>query len=160
MYPLHDDLVTTSGLTEYFAACPRPNANCAVAEDCTVYQWNGVTHFGGAATWNMQAILYHQSGDIVYQIGASNDETGSGSTTGIQNEAADDGLTYACDTAGSVLDDSGVCFFNPNPARCLRRHRDGCYPDGQQLRPSGSAHRPRGCRLLHAAPPLRLRLRS
>lgn len=115
-YPLHDDLITTDGLTQYFASCPRANPNCAISEDCTVFQWNGVTHFGGGGPWNMQAILYHQSGDILYQIEPGNPETGTGSTTGIQNDGATDGLTYACDTAGSVPDSTGVCFFHPNPA--------------------------------------------
>ncbi len=115
MYPLHDDLITTSGLMEYFPACPRVNANCAIPEDCTVFQWSGTTHFGGGGPWEMQAILYHQSGDMIYQVEAGNPENGSGSTTGIQNLAADDGLTYACDTAASVPDMTGVCFFHPNP---------------------------------------------
>jgi len=116
LYPLHDDLITTDGLMEYFTACPRPNANCSVPEDCTIFQWNGVTHFGGGGPWNQQAILYHQSGDMVFQVEPGNPEAGSGSTTGIQNEAATDGLTYACDTAGSVPDNTGVCFFHPTPA--------------------------------------------
>ena len=116
-YPLHDDLITDAGLVEYFAACPRPNANCVVSEDCTIFQWNTVTHFGGGGPWNMQAILYHQSGDFVFQIGAGNPELGSASTTGIQAYSPPTtGLTYACDTANSVPDDTGVCFFHPNPA--------------------------------------------
>ena len=116
MYVTHDDLITTDGLIEYFASCPRANANCSIAEDCTIFQWNGVTHFGGGGPWNQQAILYHQSGDMVFQVGAGNPETGSGSTTGIQNVTATDGLTYACNVAGSILDNSGVCFFHPNPS--------------------------------------------
>ncbi len=119
-YPLHDDLITTNGLTEYFPACPRSNPNCPglPTEDCTVYQWEDVTHFGGTEPpWNFQAILYHQSGDFVYQTGPGNPEAGSGSTTGIQDAPPPTtGLTYACNVAASVPDNTAVCFIHPTPA--------------------------------------------
>lgn len=115
LYPLHDDLVTTDGLTQFFESCPRANANCFVPEPCTVFQWNQTTHFGGNEPWNMQAILYHFTGDIVVQVDAGNPEAGSGSTTGLQNDGATIGLTYACNTPGSVPDGRAVCFRNPGP---------------------------------------------
>ena len=120
LYPLHDDLITADGLVEFFPDCPRRGrASCpppAPSESCTIFQWNGVTHFGGGGPWNMQAILYHSSSDVVFQVAAGNPETGAGSTTGIQDDGTTDGLTYACSSAGSVLDDTGVCFFHPFPA--------------------------------------------
>lgn len=130
LYPLHDDLDLEtgigSGLAEYFAECPRVNDRCPI-ESCTVFQWDDVAHFPGGVdepTWDMEVILYHKTNDIVYQIGAGNMETGSGSTTGLQDfPPPTTGLTYACDTAGSVLDDSGVCILHPNPVP------DDCFPE-------------------------------
>ena len=114
IYPLHDDLIATNMYYEYFASCPRQNERCAMAEDCSIFFWDGMDHYGGSSDWQMEVVIYHQTNDIVVQVGAGNAELGSSSTTGIQNEAADDGLTYACDTDGSVPDDTAVQFFHPN----------------------------------------------
>ncbi|MEM9293772.1 MAG: hypothetical protein AAGD01_18995 [Acidobacteriota bacterium] len=114
IYPLHDDLVTSDILVQYFDTCPRASDRCLIPESCTVIQWQGVTHFGDDTEWNQQAILYHKSGDIVAQVGTGNPEVGSGSTTGIQNESATDALTYACNVGQSVPNDTGVCFRNPD----------------------------------------------
>lgn len=133
MYPLHDDLILTSpaaGFYEYFDVCPRPNERCAamagapVDESCSIFQWNDVQHFSSSAPWDFEAILYHGTNDIVYQIGAGNPEAGSGSTTGIQNDGATIGLTYACNAAASVPDNSAVCFAHPNDISAL------CAPVG------------------------------
>ena len=111
LYPLHDDLVAT-GYVQYFPICPRPSERNP-GEGCTVFMWKSARHFGGSDVWDMEAILYHQSGDIVFQIGPGNPELGSGSTTGIQNEDVSDGLTYACNTADSIPDNTAVSFYNP-----------------------------------------------
>lgn len=116
IYPLQDDLVG-DGYYEYFASCPRPSTEFPGADlGCHVFQWVDMTHFGGSDTWTFQALLYDQSWEIVFQHGPGNPETGSESTTGIQNAAADIGLTYACDTAGSVPDESAQCIAHPQPA--------------------------------------------
>ncbi len=114
IYPLHDDLIATEMYYEYFAVCPRQNERCGQPEDCSIFFWDDTDHFGGADSWQMEVILYHQTNDIVAQIGPGNSETGTGSTTGIQDDGATIGLTYACDTAGSVPDDSVVQFYHPN----------------------------------------------
>lgn len=113
MYPLHDDLnlVGTNGYFQWFAACPVVGDHPALG--CNVFMWNDVQHFGGAAPWDMAAYVY-DSYDITFAIGPGNPETGSGSTTGIQNDGATIGLTYACNTAASVPDNTAVCFFHPN----------------------------------------------
>ena len=116
IYPMHDDLVTSNGYFEYFASCPRPSDQFpSLNLGCNVFQWSGVTHFGGADTWEFQVILYDGSFEIVFQHGAGNTEAGSGSTTGIQNDGATDGLTYACDSAASVADNTAQCFVHPAP---------------------------------------------
>ena len=114
-YPLQDDLITADGLFEYFPVCPRPSG--AVAnEGCYVFQWNGAEHFGGGGElFSFQAVLYDTSFAIVYQYGAGNPEQGSGSTTGIQNLAASDGLTYACDAITPITaGDGAACFYHPD----------------------------------------------
>ena len=82
-------------------------------EGCYVFQWDNVTHIGGGGPWTMEAILYEDSYEIVYQIGAGNPEQGSGSTTGLQDGAITTGLTYACDTVNSIPDNTAVCNFDP-----------------------------------------------
>lgn len=116
IYPLHDDLVTTDSFVQYFANCPRAQGP---AQGCTVFQWDDVTHFGGGGPFDMQTILYHTTGDIVSQIGAGEPEGGAGSTTGIQSDATSGasftGLTYACNTGGSIIaNTTAVCFGLPN----------------------------------------------
>jgi uncharacterized repeat protein (TIGR01451 family) len=118
LYPLHDDLILEagvgSGFYQFFPNCPRPSDRCATNEACSVFLWNDVAHFGDeGTTWDVNAILYHTTHDIVYVVGAGNPETGSGSTTGIQNVDATIGLTYACNVAGSLPDGRNVCFLNP-----------------------------------------------
>jgi hypothetical protein len=116
IYPMHDDIVTTDGFFQYFTSCPRPSDQFPSLDlGCNVFQWSGVTHFGGGGPWEFQAILYEGSFEIVFQHGVGNPEAGSGSTTGIQNDGATDGSTYACDTAASVADNTAQCFAHPAP---------------------------------------------
>jgi uncharacterized repeat protein (TIGR01451 family) len=118
LYPLHDDLILETGVGsafyQFFANCPRPSDRCATNEACSVFMWDDVAHFGDEGiTWDVNAILYHTTNDIVYIVGAGNLEAGSGSTTGIQNVGATIGLTYACNTAASMPNGRNVCIFNP-----------------------------------------------
>jgi len=110
MYPLHDDLVTNSLLFEYFADCPRPGP--LGAEGCNIFQWNEVTHFSSDVEFNFQVILYEETNSIIFQHGSGNPELGSGSTTGIQNLGNSIGLTYACNTADSVADNTAQCIYD------------------------------------------------
>jgi len=111
MYPLHDDLIS-DGYYQYFSSCPR-TSDLGGDLGCHVFMWDNVDHFGGGGPWQMWTVLYEHTWEIAFLIGPGNSEEGSGSTTGIQNEAATDGLTYACDTAGSVVGGTAVAFFNP-----------------------------------------------
>ena len=98
LYPLHDDLefppgTPGAGYYEYFSQCPRANPRCTqFVEPCSVFMWDDVAQWQGTQTWDQEVVLYHASGDMVFQIGAGNPQTGSSSTTGIQNEAADEVL--------------------------------------------------------------------
>lgn len=109
IYGVHDDLITATGYQEYFANCPRPDSGGPGS--CTVFMWDEAIHYNDPLTvFDMEIILYHGSGEIAIQWDDRNPEAGSQSTTGIQNAAADIGLTYACDTAASLAPDAGVCF--------------------------------------------------
>ena len=117
IYPLHDDLDLEPGYgmgyAEYFEICPRPGR--AENEPCTIFMWDDVSHYPGSATarkWDMEAILYHVTGDIAFQIGAGNPEMGSSSTTGLQDELYIWALNITCNTA-DVPDDA--CWFILNP---------------------------------------------
>lgn len=150
IYPLQDDLDLEDGFGagyyEYFESCPRASdTGCDMG--CHVFMWDNVAHFPGgaaAATWDMETILY-DNGDIVFQIGAGNPETGSSSTSGIQSESFGDtttppvfGLTHVCNTADSVPDNTAIRIF-------LDTNGDGFadgYPDGDG---DGTANRCDDC---------------
>ncbi|HMB58733.1 MAG TPA: hypothetical protein VKN35_02375, partial [Xanthomonadales bacterium] len=112
MYPLHDDLISDV-YYEYFAECPRASG-WGGAEGCHIIQWANVTHFGWDDDFDFQAILYETSFGIVFQHSPANPEAGGQSTTGIQNAAATDGLTFACDTLDSVEENTSQCVFHPD----------------------------------------------
>ncbi len=128
MFPLLDDLVTETAYYEYFPVCPRASDRCRAPEDCTIFQWDNSHHFGNPEErFDFKAILYHQTYEIVFQIDTGNPEMGTASTTGIQAEPTTplpptyptgiptSGLTYACDTADTIPDNTSVCFFHPVP---------------------------------------------
>lgn len=117
IYPLHDDIDIEPGIGnmyhQYFPVCPRVS-DFGPTLGCDVFQWVGEHFPGGAAnTEDFQAILYEETWEIVIQ-NAANAEGGSGSTTGIQNDGATIGLTYACNAAGTIVAGStAVCFEHP-----------------------------------------------
>lgn len=113
IYPLQDDLIVDGGIYyEYFSTCPRADNNGATPS-CMVFQWHDARHYGGTVLFDFEVVLYDGSFEVAVQTGAGNPEAGSGSTTGIQNDGATIGLSYACDTADSVPDNTAVAFFVP-----------------------------------------------
>ncbi len=115
IYPMHDDLIADI-YYEYFTVCPRPSDNFpGQAIGCHVVQWDNTTHFGDATVFTFETILYDQSWEIVFVHDSNNPEAGSGSTTGLQNDGATIGITYACDTPASVPASSAQCFTHPTP---------------------------------------------
>lgn len=110
IYPIHDDMISdVSG--EYFASCPRA-ADQTGPSGCTVFYWTNMSDFGGGAAPDTEAILYHYSGEIVFQYNGAGVMDG-GKTIGIQNDGASIGLTHSCnpETVGPGV---AVCFYSPD----------------------------------------------
>ncbi len=113
VYAVHDDLVVDGSIYyQYFSTCPRAD-NTGATPGCMVFQWHDARHYGDSSLFDFEVVLYDGSFEIAVQTAAGNPEAGSGSTTGIQDENAAVGLSYACDTAGSVPDNTAVAFFIP-----------------------------------------------
>jgi hypothetical protein len=108
------DARPTSAVVYYqtFASCPVGGGPCLVV------QYEDFCHFTGslvctpAGTW--EAILY-EGGGVLVQFQDVGVEGGSGSTTGIEGAAAsaDYGLTYACNTPGSITAGLAIRFSIP-----------------------------------------------
>ena len=68
---------------------------------------------GGAVRF--QAVLYDEVAQVVYQY-ATVEQTGTDSTTGMQDTAGTDGVLYRCNVPDSILpNESVVSFFHPAP---------------------------------------------
>jgi uncharacterized repeat protein (TIGR01451 family) len=109
----HDDLsgFETGGTAyhQYFAACPRPSEAIG-DETCTIFQWTDWTFSGGGDPFNFQAIIYHQSFEIVLQIRPGGSAL-SGATVGIQNAEATIASQYRPELP--LTSDTAICFFEP-----------------------------------------------
>ena len=109
---LDNDTSTPNGTGYYqsFAAgtCPYPG----YAGACMVVEWYNMYHYASSPADNMtfEIVLFDDHSILIQFLDASN-EAGSGSTTGIENADATIGLTYACNTAGSLHDALAVRFF-------------------------------------------------
>jgi len=123
IYPLHDDLDVdpSSVYYQFFSVCPRPSDNYPTNNlGCHVFHWDEANHWGNsAAKFDIEVIIYELSYEIVMVHDDRNPEAGSGSTTGLQNDGATIGITYACDTAASIPPSSAQCFVHPNPDSSL-----------------------------------------
>lgn len=124
---LHDDLdgsafagPGTEGTVhhQHFTNCPRPSDTIG-AESCTIVQWSGWRVFGSPVTFDLQAILYHQSFEIALQF-AGGDYTAqppsadpTGATVGLQDETASTGISPVCNLQNLSMTGSGFCFFEP-----------------------------------------------
>lgn len=111
--PMHDDLIIEGGFYQYFDNCPRSGE--VGNGPCHVFQWDDVGFFSAEGViFDMQALLYENTGQIVYQYGPGNTEAGANSSIGIQNQNASVGLSYACQQNGSVTDNKAVCIYAAN----------------------------------------------
>lgn len=115
IYVLWDDLdlrgATAGGFTQSFNNCPLTSGGTSA---CVIFQWNNADHFGGGAdSFDFQVALY-ENGNILMNYAPGNPETGSGSTTGIENSTASISLTNVCNSAGSIPPSSSM-LFTPIP---------------------------------------------
>lgn len=112
---LHDDFVVNPGgglRSRAFTTCPRP-ADSGATGACTVFQWNGISPFGGTGNAEFQAILYQGTWEIVYQYRVADVDSGADATIGIHNAAASDRLQYACNEPRANAG-TAVCQFHPS----------------------------------------------
>ena len=120
IYAVHDDLITNNGYYEWIDPCPRPADNWdhsgGNSPGCHVFMYDDSTHFGGSATFDLEIILYGITNEIVVMVPDGIAENGGGSTTGLQNATATDGITYACNDSTTFPSgqDTAVCFFEPS----------------------------------------------
>ncbi|KAA3640257.1 MAG: hypothetical protein DWP95_08940, partial [Proteobacteria bacterium] len=111
---MHDDLNSSTFYHKSFNDCPR-DAETGENLACDVFLWKGAYYYGGAAinSMDIQAILYPHSSQWVFQHRGPGAD-GASATVGIQNTAATDGLTFACDTANSLSEEQAVCVYHKN----------------------------------------------
>lgn len=110
---LHDDLsgVDFGGVAyeQHFATCPRAS-EALPGEACTIVQWSDWSADGGAEAFDLQAVLYHGSFEIVLQLRPGTGALPEG-TLGIQNASATMASWYR--PATSLASDTAVCFLEP-----------------------------------------------
>ncbi len=115
--PMHDDLNGSSFYHQTFDVCPRTaETETTNALGCEVFTWKGADLWATndvTESIDFQAILYPATSQWVYQYSGTGLDSAS-STIGIQNAAANDGLSYACNTANSINTSEAVCVFNKN----------------------------------------------
>ena len=112
-----DALITTPNGQAYHQSFPA--GSCPFGSypgACFVGQWQN-THFAQLPdppfdTTTFEIVLFDNN-DIVVQIQEAGTRAGLGSTTGIENAVATDGLVYSCNTASSLSDNSAVQFYYP-----------------------------------------------
>ncbi|MBN1476523.1 DUF11 domain-containing protein [Candidatus Sumerlaeota bacterium] len=114
---MHDDLDPgdTGDLLhcQSFPSSPHPDFEGR----CLVVTYDDYMHFNGSSgivAGTFQVLIF-ESGEILLQFLDAGDEEGSGSTTGIINGDMTIGLTYACNTPGSLTDNLAVRLFREDP---------------------------------------------
>jgi len=142
LLPFHQDLDASTGavLVQGFDPCPRPSEALG-SERCTVVQWNEVTPAAGGSPLRFQLVLYHQSGQFVFQY-ASVDPSGGGSATvGFQGDGAHRGYAWSAKQPGSIVPGLAICGFAPEfppggPQADLQAYLAATPPDPMDPTPS------------------------
>jgi len=113
-----------TGYYQSFAAGACPYGDYPGA--CFVGAWVGMYHAGSAGDNLTFEIILFDNNDILIQIADASGETGSSSTTGIENSDGTIGLTYpglvapnTCNTAGSINNSRAIYFNYPGGACCM-----------------------------------------
>jgi len=120
--PLHDDLLTAA-YYQYFdegqaAALGYPGETAGIS----VFQWEGTYFAQPNSSVDAEAILFHDNGAILSMVAAAS-QGGSGSTTGIQNSAANIGVSYTCNSPGSISGGITAVLFTPPPVVSINEVR-------------------------------------
>lgn len=115
--PYHDDLIIENGFYQYFASCPR-SADTGANGPCQVFQWDNAgffTNSGSIGNFDVQAIIYSDTGDMAFQYTGDDLPSRDSSTVGLQETGAASALTYACGAeADGVLQlNKAVCVQAP-----------------------------------------------
>ena len=121
IYALHDDMDTDQGGAVYYqhfdaGACPR-DSDTMGAVQCDVFFWDGINPWNGTDTFDVNLILYPDTGELVTVYDGDNGGLGS-KTIGLQTDGATDGFTAACnDDTFTTVTDGAVCM-SPETAMC------------------------------------------
>lgn len=109
----HDDLsgfVSGGSATwQHFALCPR-SSEALGDESCTIVQWSDWSAVAGGGDFDFQAVLYHESFEIVFQFDPAGAALGQG-TIGIQDATAQVAAQYRPDAP--IAAPVAVCIFDP-----------------------------------------------
>lgn len=110
--PMHDDLIGAQFYHQYFTSCPRL-AETGGEQPCEIFMWKGADLLDTPATESIdiEAIFYSITSQWVFQYAGTGLDS-SGSTTGMQNATASDGLNYACNNSNSLNTTEAVCIYS------------------------------------------------
>jgi lysyl endopeptidase len=122
--PLHQDLFSQTLRSKGFTICPRPSAVGNVSQPCAVFEWRNVDFPNpnnallpsGLSNFDMQAVIYPETGQIVYQyrnqLNATQAATG---VVGLMNNSGT-ALNYQCPASGNANITAGkaICFYSGN----------------------------------------------
>jgi N-acetylneuraminic acid mutarotase len=127
---IHGDLDSAmSNGTGWYASYAAGTCPYLYSGACLVVEWWRMSHWESNPPDDLTfEVILLDNGDLVIEIFDAGDEAGSESTTGIENADASDGLTYACNTAGSLMDGLAIQFYYPQPAVTIgpNQSRIGC----------------------------------
>ncbi|MCS7181514.1 MAG: DUF11 domain-containing protein [Thermoanaerobaculum sp.] len=114
LLPFHADLVRSGGsvLTASYPSCPR-SSEALGAEPCTVVQWSNLQLSGGSLPLTFQVVLYHQSGQVVFQYAALPPGSEQAATIGWQGPGAHHGAAWSARRVGLVNTGTALCLFAP-----------------------------------------------
>ncbi|MCX7557510.1 hypothetical protein OS187_11915 [Xanthomonadaceae bacterium JHOS43] len=120
--PFHDDLRVRedagAGLRyRHFEVCPRASL-VGQAQGCHVFQWTGMETYGASSFMGeteFQAVVYEQSGEVVYQYKTSADVDESYTVIGFVDQNGDDAMRMGCplETGNVPAAQSAICAFAP-----------------------------------------------
>lgn len=99
---------------------------------CLVVQYENYHLFVGGIAGTFEAVLF-DNGDILLQFEDAGTSMGADSTTGIENSTHTDGLTYACNSGGSIRDGLAVLFTYPSGLRLTKAVDDPLPRPGQRI---------------------------